>query len=313
MSNPSQSSLEEISSLWAIPIYQPGQTQLHFLIKTPQGLQAFCAKLYEMGYYLVTMVANDERELEDHCFKIYHLFSHPTDNLFVTLEYSIPHGQNIYPSIIDNFPAAQVFQDEIADLFGLFPDKQSNNPGYHSCLHDSYPENFYPLRRDMEDQSLKVKLKDVFPVLSYPAALRMPEILPKEGVFIPVGPIHAGVIEPGNILFHLGGETIDQLEIWLGYTHRGIERLFQNSCNLLDGWRLAEKVSGDTSFAHSLAYCKAVESLLRVNITDEVNLVRAIFLELERLCNHIGDCSALIRSEERRVGKECRSRWSPYH
>lgn len=70
--------------------------------------------------------------------------------------------------------------------------------------------------------------------------------------------------------------------------------MYQSSFNLLDGYQLAEKVSGDSSFAHTLAYCKACENLARVNLGDEIKLLRAILLELERIANHINDCAALV-------------------
>jgi len=288
--------LEETGKHWAVPIYQSDPTQLHFLVNSSEDLQLFCAKLSEMEYYLVTVVANDERELEDHCFKIYYLFSHPTENLFVTLELSLKQGQHTYPSIANMFPAAQLLEDEIADLFGLFPDSGSDNLRHIVRLHGGYPEGFYPLRRDSPDRAFPKPNQpiNVPAVLTFPSILVDPENLPQKGVYIPVGPIHAGVIEPGNFLFYLESETIEGLQIRLGYTHKGIERLFQRKYRLINGWQLAEKVSGEMSFAHNLAYCKAVESLMQAHPTDEANLLRAVFLELERLYNHIGDCSALI-------------------
>jgi Ni,Fe-hydrogenase III component G len=144
MSTPDYTTLLQIGLRWGIPIYRPGQTQLQFLIRVPENLRLFCIQLHEMGYYLVTMVANDERELEDHCFKIYHLFSHPTDNLFVTLEYSIRVGQETYPSIIDIYPAAEVFEREIADLFGLLSEQEQPGMPYQSYMHNNYPEGCIP-------------------------------------------------------------------------------------------------------------------------------------------------------------------------
>jgi Ni,Fe-hydrogenase III large subunit/Ni,Fe-hydrogenase III component G len=293
MSLPSYQIISDMCSRWGIQIYRPGQTQLHFLIKAAQNLRFCCAELQKSGCYLVTMMANDERELEDHCFKIYHLFSHPTDNVFVTLELSIKEGQETYPSLGDIFPAVEVFEREIADLFGLLPEQDRPRPLHQTYLHNSYPEWVYPLRRNWSQETFQTILKDMSPISSTPTNLRESDSLPEGELYLPVGPIHAGVIEPGNFLFRIGGETIEQVDILLGYTHKGIERLFQSSFSILEGCRLAEKVSGVASFAHSLAYCKATEHLSRTNIPDETHLLRAIFLELERLLNHIGDCSAL--------------------
>lgn len=294
MSTSDYTTLLQIGPRWGIPIYRPGQTQLQFLIRIPENLRFFCIKLHELGYYLVTMVANDERELEDHCFKIYHLFSHPTDNLFVTLEYSIRVGQETYPSITYIYPAAEVFEREIADLFGLLPEQEQPGMQYQSYMHNNYPEGVHPLRRNWSQETYQKILKGTPPVASISAGLAQTAILPEGELFLAVGPIHAGVIEPGNFLFRTSGETIEQLDILLGYTHKGVERLFQSNFSLLEGCRMAEKVSGDSSFVHSLAYCRATELLSRTRISDEAHLLRAIFLELERLVNHIGDCSALV-------------------
>jgi len=112
-------------------------------------------------------------------------------------------------------------------------------------------------------------------------------------VILPVGPIHAGVIEAGHFAFHITSEVIDDVQIQLGFKHRGIEKLFQTKFSLLDGWQLAEKVSGDSSFSHSLAYCHAVEALAHIEPPMKAVWLRGLFLELERLYNHIGDTAAL--------------------
>ncbi|OQY28765.1 MAG: hypothetical protein B6243_11790 [Anaerolineaceae bacterium 4572_5.2] len=127
-------------------------------------------------------------------------------------------------------------------------------------------------------------------------APRLKEPQPAAGEWLlSVGPVHAAVIEPGRFLFRLGGEMIEEVGIQLGYTHKGIERLFQVDRALENGWQLAEHVSGDSSFAHSMAYCQAVENLARIQIPPQAILLRGLFLEFERLANHIGDCGALAR------------------
>src|SRR5262245_25954140 len=116
----------------------------------------------------------------------------------------------------------------------------------------------------------------------------------REGLLtLPIGPVHAGVIEPGQVLFTVAGEAVEALQIRLGYNHRGIERLFQTQLPLLQGWRLAEQVSGDSSFAHSLAYCHAAETLTEAHVPLPAQLLRAVLLELERIHNHLADVAAL--------------------
>jgi len=109
---------------------------------------------------------------------------------------------------------------------------------------------------------------------------------------VPVGPIHAGIIEPGHFRFSVAGEPVRQLEIRHFWKHRGVEKLFEN-LSLVNGAALAEKISGDTSFGHSLCYCQAAESLLGVQPPARAAWLRTFFLELERLHNHLGDVGAI--------------------
>ena len=114
-----------------------------------------------------------------------------------------------------------------------------------------------------------------------------------DGVYeIPVGPVHAGLIEPGHFRFSVVGETILRLKARLWFVHRGIEKLFEGR-RPDDGIELAERVSGDTAVGHTLAYVMAVEDAAGIEVTENDRLVRALLLELERLHNHIADLGAL--------------------
>jgi Ni,Fe-hydrogenase III large subunit len=113
------------------------------------------------------------------------------------------------------------------------------------------------------------------------------------GVYeIPVGPVHAGLIEPGHFRFSVLGETILNMKARLWFVHKGIERLFQTR-TALAGVELAERISGDTAVGHNLAYCLAVEEALRCQVPLAGQLLRAVLLELERLYNHTNDIGAL--------------------
>lgn len=113
------------------------------------------------------------------------------------------------------------------------------------------------------------------------------------GVYeIPVGPVHAGLIEPGHFRFSVAGETVLRLKARLWFVHRGIEKLFQGR-PAHDAADLAECISGDTSAAHALAYSLAVEDAAGIALPDSVHLLRALLVELERLYNHAADLGAL--------------------
>lgn len=107
---------------------------------------------------------------------------------------------------------------------------------------------------------------------------------------VAVGPIHAGIIEPGHFRFMCNGEKVYELEIQLGYQHRNVEQLFLE--NKISS-HLAESIAGDTVIGHSLAYSNAMESLLNLKISDKAELIRLIALELERIAVHIGDLGAV--------------------
>jgi Ni,Fe-hydrogenase III large subunit len=114
-----------------------------------------------------------------------------------------------------------------------------------------------------------------------------------EGVHeIPVGPVHAGIIEPGHFRFSIVGEKVLKLEERLGYVHKGIERRF-TELPILEGHRLAARVSGDSAVAFSWAYCQALEGLAGTVPPARALHLRALCLELERLQNHLGDLGAL--------------------
>lgn len=107
---------------------------------------------------------------------------------------------------------------------------------------------------------------------------------------VAVGPIHAGIIEPGHFRFMCNGEKVYELEIQLGYQHRNLEQLFLENKNFS---HLAESIAGDTVIGHSLAYSNAMEALLDVKISDRAALIRTIALEMERIAVHIGDLGAV--------------------
>ncbi len=107
-----------------------------------------------------------------------------------------------------------------------------------------------------------------------------------------VGPVHAGIIEPGHFRFQCHGEEILHLEIQLGYQHRGIEPLMQGA-DLKRSVLLSESIAGDTTIGHSSAFCEVAESLAGCMISPRAQAIRAVALELERLANHMGDLGAL--------------------
>jgi Ni,Fe-hydrogenase III large subunit len=114
-----------------------------------------------------------------------------------------------------------------------------------------------------------------------------------EGVFqIPVGPVHAGIIEPGHFNFAVAGEPILYLQLRMFYTHKGTEKLFEN-LSIHRAVFLAESISGDSAFSHGAAFCQAVERAAEIEVPRRAQFMRTILLELERIANHISDVGAI--------------------
>jgi hydrogenase-4 component G len=109
---------------------------------------------------------------------------------------------------------------------------------------------------------------------------------------VPVGPVHAGVIEPGHFRFSVIGDSVLRLDLRLFYTHKGTEKLFEGSL-ATDAVPIAESVSGDNCFAHAVAYCMALEGVLAVHVPRRAEAIRLIGSEMERLWSHIVDFGAL--------------------
>ena len=186
----------------------------------------------------------------------------------------------LYPGLESHFPCAARMQRAIADLSGL----RSTDPDARSWLrHNAWPPDFHPLADPAAQLFDHAAGVDVYPFVRVDG----------EGVHeIPVGPVHAGIIEPGHFRFSVVGEKVLRLEERLGYVHKGIEQRF-TELGVLDAHRLAARVSGDSAVAFSWAYCQALEGIAGVAIPARAAWLRALCLELERIANHLGDLGAL--------------------
>jgi Ni,Fe-hydrogenase III large subunit len=189
-----------------------------------------------------------------------------------------------FPSITNNIPAAHWYEREIRDMFGLVPE---NHPDPRSLVfHDSFPPASHPLRKDWAAGESDLREWGEGTIIKLPYTFME---VAGEGINeIPVGPVHAGIIEPGHFRFSAVGETIFYLEPRLFYTHKGTEKHFE-TIGFIEGLRLAERVSGTSSFSHSVAYCMAVERMTGTVLSEKAEATRTLLLELERLYNHIGD------------------------
>ncbi|HUL03341.1 MAG TPA: hypothetical protein VLV16_08960 [Gemmatimonadales bacterium] len=178
-----------------------------------------------------------------------------------------------YPSLAVDCPQAHTFEREIAEQCGVVPER-------HPSLK--------PLRRHPPDHLPSGRRAQSLDREAYPFF----RVEGEEVHEVAVGPVHAGIIEPGHFRFQAHGEQVLLLEIMLGYQHRGVEPLLER----LERDRavlVAESIAGDTVIGHAGAYCGAIEALARSRKTPRGQTIRGIALELERLANHIGDLGAM--------------------
>jgi Ni,Fe-hydrogenase III large subunit/Ni,Fe-hydrogenase III component G len=255
-----------------------------YLEVTARDYKDVCRRLSEdLHAMLRLMFATDERE-RDGFFRIYAVFSIPGADRFIFVVLPVSPSNPRFPSVTPYIPAAHWYEREISDLFGLAP--QGHPDQRRLVFHESFPADSHPLRKDWTVTAAELNEWGAGTAIKVPHPFM--EVAGEGIVEIPVGPVHAGIIEPGHFRFSAIGETIFFLEPRLFYTHKGTEKHFEG-LGFIEGAKLAERVSGTSSFSHSAAYCMAVERMMGTEITEKAAAVRTLVLELERLYNHIGD------------------------
>ncbi len=181
-----------------------------------------------------------------------------------------------YPSLTVTCPQFHMFEREIAEQYGIRPE---GHPWLKMV-------RYHPNYRGVADVFGNDYREDI------PGRYPYYQVAGEEIHEVAVGPVHAGVIEPGHFRFNCIGERVLNLEIQLGYQHRGVEPLLVDA----DRKRLpfiAENTAGDTSVGHSLCHAQAMEALGGITIDAGATIIRTVGLELERIANHVGDLGAL--------------------
>src|SRR3989338_5317460 len=230
------------------------------------------------GARLVAEWATDETSFGKG-FGIYVCYA--KDSEYLILKTYTPLEDPTFPSLTKKFVPAYRFERQMRSLMGVIP---LGHPDSRPWIkHEDWPENVYPLRKSFDASKSISRAKGEYQWIRAEG----------EGVYeIPVGPVHAGIIEPGHFRFQAVGEDIINLEEKLGYVHKGIEKRFE-SLSWVEGAKLAGRVSGDTTVAHNLAYCMALESMAGCNPPQRALWLRALMLEKERIANHLGDLGSI--------------------
>src|ERR1039458_3215614 len=254
--------------------------QLVIALNSPD-VRAIAGHLQTHWASRVAAVFAEDRTRAEGVFYNHYVFERAGNPCYLILEAPVPAHDPRFPSLAAELPAVNWQEREIQDWFGLEAEGHPNPR--RVALHDNWPD-VHPLRKDFAlDQAL--------PPFEGERHLYRPTL--GEGVFqIPVGPVHAGIIEPGHFNFAVAGEPILYLQLRMFYTHKGTEKLFEN-LPIPRAVFLAESISGDSAFSHGAAFCQAIERAAEIEVPQRAQFMRAILLELERIANHIGDAGAI--------------------
>ncbi|MDR4490762.1 MAG: NADH-quinone oxidoreductase subunit C [Candidatus Nitrosocosmicus sp.] len=287
-------------------IYCKNFNEIHILTISPEDSNEVSYFIHDkLRCGLVTVICTDERNIENtidwkdksvnskqtinfnknwqYGFSLRLIFSSETDDIFFIVTTFLPNVDNpAYPSNVVRIPSAIYYEKEIFDMFGIIA--QGNPDTRKLVLHERWPDNQFPLRRDFNIKTKnKIRLNKPYKFLKVEG----------EGICeIPVGPVHAGIIEPGHFRFSIYGENILNLETRLYYTHKGIEKLAE-TMTLDEALLLSERISGDESVANSMAYCQATERMASIQIPKKAAQIRTICAELERIWNHLGTVAGM--------------------
>jgi Ni,Fe-hydrogenase III large subunit/Ni,Fe-hydrogenase III component G len=236
--------------------------------------------LEQPGVRLAAVFAEDRVEAEG-VFRNYYVFERRGEPCYLILMGSIPGHEPRFPSLAPALPAVNWQEREIQDWLGIEAEGHPNPR--RVALHDHWPD-VHPLRKDFS-------IATVLPDFEGESHVYRPTL--GEGVFqVPVGPVHAGIIEPGHFNFAVAGEPILYLQLRMFYKHKGTEKLFEQ-LPVPKAVFLAESVSGDSAFSHGTAFCQAVEKGAEMEVPFRAEVMRTILLELERIYNHVADIGAI--------------------
>ncbi|MCE7002052.1 NADH-quinone oxidoreductase subunit C [Kibdelosporangium philippinense] len=247
------------------------------LTVAPGELMQQARSLVDNGYRVALVAGHDDGDR----LRAVYLFTAVNPDRRVDVHVPLDREAPQVPSLAGLSFAAGRFEREMRDLFGIVP---ADHPLPRRLVrHFHWPRGWYPMLADAGEPP-------EFGGVDGPYPFRTVE---GPGVYeIPVGPVHAGMIGPGHFRFSVVGETILNLKARLWFVHRGLEKLF-NGRRPEHAIELAERVSGDTTVGHTLAFCQAIEDANQHEVSPDTRRIRAILLELERLYNHITDIGAL--------------------
>ena len=247
-----------------------------------KDIKEMCNYIYtSIDCSLISLFANDESQIKSGIC-LYYAFAIKKIGVMLIIKSKVFDLASAVDSISHDIPSASLYEREIKDQFGIIFAGQPDEREF--VFHENWPAELHPLKKE-------------FPKNEKPPFMNREQSFVKingTGVFeIPVGPVHAGIIEPGHFRFSVAGEPIINLEAKLFYVHKGIEKLSENQ-NFQKVLLISERISGDETYSNSLAYCLAIEKIAELDaVPVRAQYARTVFCELERIYNHLGDISGI--------------------
>ncbi len=261
----------------------PGLAPAQLILVQSEDWSRLGNEAHAYGCRWVAGWGEDRGEDESESIRINACFE--TVGAYLVARTAVPRATPVLSSHADSYPGADRPERHIRDMLGVV---FSGHPDARRWTrHQAWKASEFPLRRD-------------FPAAGRPQAQTPADhqytfmLAQGSGVYeIPVGPVHAGIIEPGHFRFQAVGETVLKLEARLGYTHKGIEKIAEgrDAAGLA---RLAGRISGDSTVAHTWAACMAMEQAAGLEVPPRAVWLRALMCERERIANHVGDVGAML-------------------
>jgi len=238
----------------------------------PDAFQTVIADAVDVGHRVASLFAASARQRD--VTQLFAVLVNTQLSRLHIVRTEIHDGQ--YPSLTNRCPQVHLFEREIAEQFGIKP---VGHPWFKPVRsHGSWTG------RDAWDRSASEEI--------LPGVCDFYQVEGEEVHEVAVGPVHAGIIEPGHFRFQCHGELVFHLEIALGFQHRGVEDALIGGPDARS-IHYAETLAGDSTIAHTTAYCRVIEALSKCRKTARAQTLRGIALELERMANHVGDLGAL--------------------
>lgn len=264
-----------------VALIRPYQDECYITVAGADFAKA-CALLHKHLNSPVMMFFAEDKTAGAARFALYCAFLSVETQSWVFVRQEVASGKHDFDSLAKDIYSASLFEREMREMFGIEPVGNPDPRGLK--LHSEvWPAGRYPLRKDFDAPREKTERGSPYQF----------NRVEGEGIFeVPVGPVHAGIIGPGHFRFSAAGEPIINLELRLGWTHRGVEKLLEGK-SAAEAVKIFERISGDTAFGYSMAFCQAIEKMQGITIPGRAKLMRVLFLELERLYNHANDSGGM--------------------